>query len=73
MQCDFTSGQSCVYHIFTVRETLGICEAKNKEIGMIFVDLEEAYDSVPRKLSWNVLEKIKVDISLINTIKENRL
>ena len=37
---------------------------------MISEDLEKAYDNVPRKLLWKVLEKFNVDISLINTVKE---
>ena len=57
-------------HKFTIRQILEKCEAKNKEIGMIFLDLEKAYDNVPRKLLWNVLVKSYVDIPFINTIKE---
>ena len=38
---------------------------------MIFEDFEKTSDSVPKNLLCDVLEKINVDISLINTIKEN--
>ena len=37
---------------------------------MIFEDFEKTSDSVPKNLLCDVLEKINVDISLINTIKE---
>ena len=59
-----------MYDIFTVRQILEKYEAKNNEIGSIFVALEKAYDIVPRRLLWSVLEKINVDITLINIIKE---
>ena len=66
--CGFTSKGSCEDHIFIVRQILEKCEVKNKEIAMIFVDLEKAYDSVLMKHLWNLLEKINVNISLINSI-----
>ena len=45
----FYFGMSYVDHKFTVRQTLEKCAAKNKEIGMIFVNLEKVYESVSRK------------------------
>jgi hypothetical protein len=39
-------------------------------VGLIFVDLEKAYDSVPRKMLWKALEMKSISEPLINIIKE---
>jgi hypothetical protein len=51
-QCGFTTGRSCIDHIFTLRQILEKCQEKTKQIGIVFMDIEKAYDSVPRKLLW---------------------
>jgi polysaccharide deacetylase 2 family uncharacterized protein YibQ len=42
-----TSGRSCVDHIQQIMEKYN---AKLKQIGLVFVDLKKAYDSVPRQV-----------------------
>ena len=59
-QCGFTAGRSCIDHIFTLRMLVDECREKNKEIDFIFVDLEKAYDSIPRKLLWQALREASI-------------
>ena len=42
---------------------------KNKDLYFAFVDLEKAFDRVPRKVLWWVLRKVGVDEWLIRTIQ----
>ena len=40
---------------------------------MVFIDLEKAYDKVPRNVMWCVLEKHKVPTKYITLIKDQGL
>jgi hypothetical protein len=59
-----------VDHIFTLRQILEKHNAKSKQIGLVFVDLEKASDSVPRKMLWKALGMKSISEPLINTMKE---
>jgi hypothetical protein len=37
---------------------------------MVFIDLEKAYDKVPRNVMWWVLEKHKVPTKYVTLIKD---
>ena len=43
--------------------------SKNKELWMAFVDLEKAFDRVPREVLWWALRRLKVDEWLVQVIK----
>ena len=36
---------------------------------MLLIDLQKAYDSVPREALWNVLQKYGIPQSMINVIR----
>ncbi len=42
----------------------------NKDLHMVFIDLEKAYDNVPRNVLWNVLEQKMVSIRYIQVLKD---
>ena len=43
---------------------------QKKNLHMVFIDLEKAYDKVPRNVMWWVLEKHKVPTKYITLIKD---
>ena len=43
---------------------------EQKDLHMVFIDLEKAYDKVPRNVMWWALEKHKVPTKYITLIKD---
>ena len=61
MQFGFTAGRSTSDAIFVVRQLQEKYLARNKELWMAFVDLDEAFDRVPREVVWWALIYLSVD------------
>jgi hypothetical protein len=43
---------------------------EQKDLHMVFIDLEKAYDKIPRNLMWWALDKHKVPIKYVTLIKD---
>jgi hypothetical protein len=43
---------------------------QKKDLHMVLIDLEKAYDKIARKVMWWVLEKHKVSMKYINLIRD---
>lgn len=56
-QSGFTAGRSCIDNLFCIQLILEKRKMCGREIHLLFVDLEKAYDSVPISKLFEMLEK----------------
>ncbi|HXJ94687.1 MAG TPA: reverse transcriptase domain-containing protein [Terriglobia bacterium] len=69
MQFGFRPGRGTTDAIFIVRQMQEKFLAKRKELWMAFVDLEKAFDRVPREVVWWALRKMGVEEWLVKVIQ----
>ena len=69
MQFGFMPGRGTTDAIFIVRQMQEKYNAKGKTLYFSFVDLEKAFDRVPRKVLWWALKKLNVPEWLVNIIQ----
>jgi hypothetical protein len=69
MQFGFMPGRGTTDAIFIVRQLQEKYLAKNKDLWMAFIDLEKAFDRVPRDVVWWALRSLGVDEGLVSVIK----
>ena len=55
--------------IYLLRKLMKRYQDKKKDLRMVFIDLEKAYDKVPRDLIWWALEKKGVTKRYIDMIQ----
>jgi hypothetical protein len=68
-QSGFRKGHSIQDHIFTIKESIYKTIQKNSELYLGFIDLEKAFDRIPRGKVWECLEKKGIDPQLITATK----
>ncbi|CAF1534892.1 unnamed protein product [Adineta ricciae] len=68
-QCGFRAGRSTVDQIFTLQQTIEKSWEYAKPIYALFIDLEKAYDRVPRNILWNVLKEYGIRNQLLSAIQ----
>ena len=69
MQCGFMSGRGTTDAIFIVRQLQEKHLATNKPLYMAFVDLEKAFDRVPRDVIWWAMRKLGIDEWLVRLVQ----
>ena len=67
MQFGFMPGRGTTDAIFILRQLQEKKLAKNKKLFLAFVDLEKAFDRVPRKVLWWSMRKLGVDEWIVKT------
>ena len=68
-QCGFRPGRSTIDQIFTLKQIFEKSWEYGKDLFTCFVDLEKAYDRVPRDKLWKVLQEYGVNGQLLRAIK----
>jgi hypothetical protein len=56
--------------IFLIRQLMERCREQKKDMYMVFIDLEKAYDKVYRNVMWWALQEHKVSSKYITLIKD---
>jgi Reverse transcriptase (RNA-dependent DNA polymerase) len=56
--------------IFLIRQLMKRHREQKKDLHMIFIDLEKAYDKVPRNIIWWALERKRVPTKYVTLIKD---
>jgi hypothetical protein len=69
LQFGFMAGKGTTDAIFIVRQLQEKFLAKKKDLWMAFVDLEKAFDRVPREVVWWALRNLGVDEWLVSVIR----
>src|SRR6266540_1175611 len=63
-------GRSTMEAIFLIRQLMERYREQKKNLHMVFIDLEKAYDKIPRNIMWWALEKHKATTKYITLIKD---
>lgn len=68
-QSGFRKGRSSQDHIFTIKEIISRKMSVGKKVYLAFLDMEKAFDKVPRAQIWRSLHEREVNDKLIRVVK----
>jgi hypothetical protein len=69
-QFGFMPGRSTMEVIFLIKLLMERYRERKKDLHMVFIDLEKAYEKVPKNVVWWALQKHKVSTKYITLIKD---
>ncbi|GMP76589.1 hypothetical protein CsSME_00033198 [Camellia sinensis var. sinensis] len=69
-QFGFMSGRSIMEAIYLLKRIIEKYKKKERDIHMVFIDLETTYDKVPRDIIWWMLQKKGVTEGYIDVIRD---
>ncbi|KAL5170138.1 LINE-1 retrotransposable element ORF2 protein [Glycine soja] len=69
-QFGFMPGKSTMEAIYLLRRVMEQYRMDQQDLHLIFIDLEKAYDRVPREILWKALEKKGVRVAYIRAIQD---
>ena len=69
-QFGFMLGRSTTEAIFLIRHVMERFREQKKDLHLVFIDLEKAYDKIPRNVMWWSLDKHKVPSKYMTLIKD---
>ena len=69
MQCGFMQGRGANDAIFILRQLQEKHLVAGKPLYLAFIDLEKAFDRVPRKVIWRGMRKLKIDEWLVRIVQ----
>ena len=68
-QFDFVPCRDTTDAIFVIRQLQEKYLAANKRLYMVFIDLEKAFDRVPRKVIWFALRTLDVEEWIVRLVQ----
>jgi hypothetical protein len=69
-QFGFMPGRSTTEAIHLLRQVMEHYRGQKKDLHMVFIDLEKAYDKVPREVLWWTMAKKRIPCKYIEIIKD---
>ena len=67
-QFGFMPGRSTTEAIFLIRQVMERFREQKNDIHLVFIDLEKAYDKIPKNVIWWSLDKHKVPSKYVTLI-----